>query len=248
MLKVLTPYLQQSCDVDNVGDMPSFGETITRLRIAERWTQDELAAKAGLSRSLIQKAERSLSASVSGKSYRGLAEAFGMTPSELDAQWRASKVDQQLPENPANIGDIPHLQEVPCGKMTDFDPHKMLSEDRGIASWYVPRQLVGVDDPTAFALTVVGDSMAPEYMPGDIVICSPKAPHESGMTAVFRLANDDCGMKQIIQGKDEQVELKPMNPRHNSVFVHREDIVSMSRVVGRYQRFYVPPIKAVKRT
>lgn len=78
-------------DPFNTGAMLKFGNVIREMREAKRWTQDDLARVAGLSRSLVQMVEKSDRPNISARSYTALARAFGMTADEMDAHIAGGK-------------------------------------------------------------------------------------------------------------------------------------------------------------
>lgn len=60
----------------------SFGERVKRLRKMAKWTQDDLAKKAGLSIQMVKDIEKDRTPG-GAKSYKGLAFAFGISIEEL---------------------------------------------------------------------------------------------------------------------------------------------------------------------
>ncbi len=74
--------------------------------------------------------------------------------------------------------------------------------------------------------------MEPDLREGDLVFCFPRAEHEQGMVAVYRLVDGDCGVK-IIESDGDDIVLVPRNPRHRTRRVHRNDITRLARVVWR---------------
>lgn len=65
-----------------------FGAIVKKLRNDRNWTQSELAERAGVRLSTVQKAEASKEKHMHWRNYIGLAKAFGMTEEELDAAWQ----------------------------------------------------------------------------------------------------------------------------------------------------------------
>lgn len=127
---------------------------------------------------------------------------------------------------------VPVFDEVPAGN-GDFDP-TLLGEDNGFAIDMFPLKAV---PPQArqhrqlFAVVVSGDSMAPDFRPGDTVFCALDAEHTQGMVAAYRLADGDCGLK-VFERHGEEVLLIPRNPSHQIRRVPLDQIVRVAKVVA----------------
>jgi len=80
--------------------------------------------------------------------------------------------------------------------------------------WITVVSPVGQD---SFALRVHGDSMSPEFNPGDIIIVDPDKPVESNDYAVVKIENDSqngkATFKQFVRDAD-RVYLKPLNTQY----------------------------------
>lgn len=90
---------------------------------------------------------------------------------------------------------------------------------------YLIRPSTLSDDPDAYALEIVGDSMAPRYEPGELVYVSPKAPVRVGDDVIVQLAargehegNDVVGkitevlIKRLVRRSSTFIELRQFNP------------------------------------
>ena len=214
------------------------GHYVRMMREHRGWDQAELAERSGISRATISSHENGHT-TPSLKQRRRYAAAFGFDHVDaFDAGWRSQTVPQQLAPPGAPRG-IPMLAQVPAGP-GDIDPAEM-GLDNGVASYRIPPQLAGSDDPTAFGLTVHGDSMSPTYQPGDLVICSPRAPHEDGMVAALRMEDGQCTLKRVFALDADRIELRPDNTRIPPKIVQREQILRMARVVTHIQRLWTGP-------
>src|SRR6185295_1886767 len=81
---------------------------------------------------------------------------------------------------------VPLINSVAAGYPREFTD---LGYPARVAAEYV--RSPGIDDPDAFAARVVGDSMAPDYREGDVVVFSPARPVKSGTDCFVRLERDD---------------------------------------------------------
>lgn len=150
---------------------------------------------------------------------------------DFEMGWRSQRVPQQQAA-PGETG-IPILSECPAGD-GDGDPTE-LGLDNGLGVGYISRAaLPMVTDPLAYALIVKGESMAPNYPEGIMVVCSPNAKQESGKVYAIRFGSEldnECTLKRVFIIDKERLLLQPDNPAHQAREVQREHIVRMDRVI-----------------
>jgi phage repressor protein C with HTH and peptisase S24 domain len=92
-----------------------------------------------------------------------------------------------------------------------------------------------IDDPGAFGLEISGDSMAPSYRDGDVIIVSPNASVRRGDRVVVRLKTGAFMAKQLQRAGTKRVELVPFNPTHPKLSLAIGDIAWMARIVWASQ-------------
>lgn len=228
---------------DNLDLMAHFGQTIVRLRESRYLSQEELASKAGVSRSLIQNVEKMASAQMQGSKYRAIAEALGMTPSELDKEWRNGKIEQTVGD-PVGRG-IPLINKAPAGDVTDY--HECSMADSGQGHWYVKRD--GITDPHAFAVIVTGESMMPTLLDKSVVVFSPmdmdgyikgtKFAVPDGHIVFVRFGpearEEGCTIARVYR-KGGKIHLTKDNKKHKTIICSPEHILNMGAMV-RYEPF-----------
>jgi len=83
---------------------------------------------------------------------------------------------------------------------------------------YLARPPSLATDSTAYAVTTIGDSMAPRFEPGETVFVSPKAPVNVGDDVLVQLHNGDDGEDSQVAGRVTTVLLKRL-VRRTSKFV-----------------------------
>jgi phage repressor protein C with HTH and peptisase S24 domain len=224
-----------SCILEKKSEHPA-ARLIRDLLSDKGITQSDLALKIGITQSQISKR---LKSGMKRGVRREFAEAFGMTINEFDDLWR-SKAVPQLQGDPS--GGIPILGAIPAGN----GEGTQWAYDQGIGEGYVSRGAVGVEDPLAYAVRVTGDSMAPELMDGELVICSPTAVQENGFEEgrIYAIRfgadlNHDATIKRVhlISTASQEIELVPENPRHPRIKVKTQQIDRAARVVGKYVRY-----------
>lgn len=128
---------------------------------------------------------------------------------------------------------VPLINRVAAGYPTEFTD---LGYPARVADEYV--SVPDVYDGDAFAARVVGDSMAPVYREGDIVVFSPSAGTPSGSDCFVRFERDaETTFKRAYFERDgsgrEMIRLQPLNSGYPPRVVLRED------VAGLYAAVYV---------
>jgi len=214
--------------------MAHFGSRIRALRAEKGLSQEDFARQCGLHTNTIRKVERTCAApdEVKDATKVCLARGLGMSLDQLQAIYQP--VIRQYIGDPS--GGIPIINCVPAGVPVDYEHMEL---DSGIGSDYIPRVGSGVNDPTAFAFTVVGDSMTPEFREGDTVVCSPATVIADGHAVFVRFGSErdhTCTFKRVFDRGDE-VELLPDNRRHSPMIVPKDQIDRMSKVVAKWVRY-----------
>ena len=131
---------------------------------------------------------------------------------------------------PAMPFEVPLINKVTAGYPTEFTD---LGYPARVADDYV--RCPDVSDPDAFAARVVGDSMAPDYREGDIVVFSPLREIADGDDCFARLATgDESTFKRVyfegVPGS-ERIRLQPSNSRYAPRTYDREDVAGLYRAV-----------------
>ncbi len=210
--------------------MSHFGTKITELREAKGLTQVELADLAGVRPGTIVRVEQMKSMNMQPGTYRRLAAALGMTPEELDREWRS-----QRREKSRGGPGIPVINRAPAGQIVDYDE---MGPDSGTGRAYIDRG--NIADPDAFAVVVTGDSMSPAYAEGDYLIFvpmqqdgtlanSPKIKILDGHTVFVRFLPDSrqegCTIGLLYRLTDGRIEIRKVNQRYAPILIRPEHIV-----------------------
>ncbi len=196
------------------------GERIKLLRKEHNLTQEELGAKIGVQKAAIQKYEKGTVKNIKRDSLIKLAKYLDTTPEYL-LGW------DDTPQN-ANIVDesefvmIPVVGRVAAGlscfaenNITDYEP--------------VHKNSINSDEQYAF-LRVVGDSMYPVFMEGDLVLVRCQTSVDSGSYGVVTIDGENGVVKRIVYGKDF-IELQSINPMYPPRRFTDEDVLRI-RVFG----------------
>ncbi len=126
---------------------------------------------------------------------------------------------------------VPVINKVSAGYPTDFND---LDYPVGIADDYV--RCPNLHDPNAFAVRVVGDSMEPKFVEGDIVVFSPAAEVHSGDDCFVRFAMPhETTFKRVYFQKKKQIRLQPRNDKYAPTIVESKRINGIYRAVIKYE-------------
>ena len=139
---------------------------------------------------------------------------------------------------------VPLINKVAAGYptgFTDLGYPARVGDDVVIVPGYTG--LHGGNDPDAFAATVCGDSMLPEYREGDIVVFSPLADVVDGSDCFARLEPDhESTFKRVFFDEDQTViRLQPLNQDYPVRTVERDQVAGLFRAVWRMSRIGQTP-------
>ncbi|PPD43930.1 MAG: DNA-binding protein [Methylocystis sp.] len=95
--------------------------------------------------------------------------------------------------------------------------------------------VLGDADEHSYALEISGDSMAPLYREGDIVIVSPAAPVRRGDRVVVKTAAGEIMAKELKRLTGRTVELRSLNPAYPDRVIPREDVSWIARILWASQ-------------
>jgi SOS-response transcriptional repressor LexA len=144
------------------------------------------------------------------KAARNLEVKLGWPPRSMDRPVDESGEEDNSYRPPAGLRPVPRISFVQAGVWTGaVDPY-----EQGAGDDYLLTQLdLG---PNAFALTVRGESMEPEFKEGDSIIIDPDVKPSPGDFVVAKNAQEEATFKKYRpRGVNEQgeqvIELVPLN-------------------------------------
>lgn len=149
------------------------------------------------------------------KTLMKLSEIFGVSIDYLVGS------DKAMPDNDYRM--VPVISFVRAGAWHEAsDPYAP-----GVADYWIP---VETNDESAIGLSVVGDSMEPEYRAGDIIIVSPVLQPQVGHDVVARW-NGEVVLKRLKKYEEGMVILMALNPAYDSWVIQGSEL-SDFRIVG----------------
>jgi phage repressor protein C with HTH and peptisase S24 domain len=90
-------------------------------------------------------------------------------------------------------------------------------------------------DEHSYALEISGDSMAPLYRDGDIVIVSPSAPVRRGDRVVVKTTSGEIMAKELKRQTARAIELRSVNPAFPDRIIPREEVSWIARILWASQ-------------
>ena len=229
----------------------SLGGMLRRLRRARGLTLAALAERVGITPGYLSMIEnRRVNNPPSMKVLVRLEAALGVrdsclckaaqwarTPEPIREQLEQAQQEIALPSMP--ISSVPLINKVAAGYptgFTDLGYPARASDDVVVVPGYTG--LHGANDPDAFAATVCGDSMLPDYQEGDIVVFSPLADVVDGSDCFARLEPDhESTFKRVfLDPKEQSIRLQPLNQDYPARTVDREQVAGLFRAVWRMSR------------
>ncbi len=91
------------------------------------------------------------------------------------------------------------------------------------------------DQDSTYALEVAGDSMAPAYRDGDILIVSPTEQLRRGDRVVVRTVDGEVTAKILYRQTSETLELRSLNPAHAPRTLCMKDVDWIARILWASQ-------------
>ena len=196
------------------------GERIKMLRKEHNITQEELGAKIGVQKAAIQKYEKGTVKNIKRDSLLKLAQILGTTPEYL-LGWDETPSNIE-PINDSEFVMIPIIGKVAAG-ISCFAENNIVD--------YEPVLKSDVRDGEQYSfLRVVGDSMYPVFMEGDLVLVRCQSSVDSGSYAVVTIDGEDGVIKKVVYGKDF-IELQSINPMYPPRRFEKEEVLRI-RVFG----------------
>jgi len=212
----------------------SLKDNLVRFRTAKGMSQADLAKKVGVRQNTIAAIETG--ATTRTKYLADLARVLGITVDELDPPSAPPAPGSQVLPPPPLFG----ARDFPVYASAEGGPGEVIRSIDPI-DW-VPRPAPVAHVPDAYCMLVSGDSMAPEFRPGDSAIVNPRLPIVGNEVYVFyrELSGEArATIKQLRRATADAWLVSQHNPaagQKPDFTLPRKEWQWAHRVVGKYSR------------
>ncbi len=204
------------------------GEYLKDLRIKAHLSTRQVYELSGVSNgylSLVENGKRRASAIVLKK----LAQFYNVDYMELyEKAGYVDLIDSVDTELLEKIGALPlpstDIVSVPIIGLVKAG-YDYLAQENHIGTITIEKSIVG-DGDKYFALEVKGDSMAPDFKQGDIVIVRQQNDCENNDIAIV-IVNGDEGTIKKIRKSESGIILQPLNPNYEPIVYTNQEIKSL---------------------
>jgi len=200
---------------------------IDRLAAKNGMSPSGLARRAGLDPTTFNKSKRTTK---EGKkrwpSTESLAKVLAATGASL------ADFDSLLDDTdaPAPAQQIPVIGAAQAGDRGFFDDAGHPAGGNWDAVSF-PR----LDDPHTYGLEISGDSLAPVYRDGDIIVISPAASLRRGDRVVVKARDGEIIIKKLLRQSVQRVELASLNQPHPDRVLDSGAIDWIARIIWASQ-------------
>lgn len=244
--------LCEIADMSNADANPSLYATLLSIK-PDELSLNAWALKAGVNRSIFNDVKTR--GNIRHDSLVKLLSAAGVSLADFEAgQSHVLSEVRGTGLSPREIKDalaMPDAARVPLlgsalgGEWDNLEEIEMIELRLGEVLDWLLRPPSLADDAGAYAVEIMGDSMAPRYEPGERVFVSPKAPVRIGDDVIVQLrangdpaANDIAGqitevlIKRVVRRSSSFIELRQFNP-DKTFRVPTDRVAAIHRVQGR---------------
>lgn len=203
----------------------TLGELIYNYRMQENISQREFARRCGLSNAIISKIEQGdekKPVRQNVETYIKIARVIGMDLTKMFHLLGDNAYINLLPPNVISVNDLT-LKSVPViGKVAAGEP--IYADENHTA-------VIPAPSKADYALEIVGESMAPTYLPGDIIYIREQPDVDyPGQVAVV-LLDDEATVKHVYKQKDGLMLISD-NPAYEPMLKAYADY-STIRILGK---------------
>lgn len=211
------------------------GEKVRQAREAKGWSQKQLGDRVGISQVAVKKIEAG--DTKQSKFLPQIASALGLPMDEL---MPGADVNQK------GTSVIPETKIL--GRMVDFPVYPATEGGAG--------EIIRMPEPmewrlrpppveheqSAYGLYVVGNSMVPEYRPGDVAIVNPRLPVIADEVYIFyaeRNGEARCTIKHLRRATATEWHVSQHNPppgKPKDFVLAKSEWQWAHRVIGKYTR------------
>ena len=196
-------------------------DRIKYLRKKNDLTQEELGKIIGVQKSAIRKYEKGEVQNLKRTTIKTMADYFGVSPSYL-LGWDDAPTNTPIKKDKHN--NVPVLGRVAAGipidAIEEIIDYEQITDVMASSGEY-------------FALKVIGDSMAPKFTEGDVVIVRKQEDVDNGDIAIMLINGNEATIKRV-QKYDGGIHLIPTNQAYPILTFSNKEIEELPvRCLGK---------------
>jgi repressor LexA len=200
---------------------------LREIRRKKHLTQKELGEKINVSESTVSQYENSMR-QPNLDTLRDIADALGVSTDKLLGR-------EVEPVNISNTIKVPVYGKIPAGTPLEMVDESYIEDYLEVDSKSYRTSSV------YFGLKIKGNSMFPEFRPGDIIIFRQQNTCENGEFCAVSISNTESTFKKVLK-KESGITLMPLNPDYDPLFFTKKEIstlpVSILGVIKEVRRKY----------
>lgn len=211
------------------------GAIVRIAREGKGLSQGALAKRIGVKQQSIDAIERG--ETTRSKFLPEIARELGIPPKDvgLPAETASTEPPQQ---QPLSIGDPFGPRDFPIYSAAEGGPGEILRHREAVDYW--PRPVNVQQVRGAYGMYIVGESMVPEFRPGQVAIINPNLPHIGGFAYIFYGETEDGAVRASIKLLRKQTADAWHVTQHNPPSGQKHDFTmprktwhEAHRIVGR---------------
>jgi repressor LexA len=200
---------------------------LREIRRKKHLTQKELGEKINVSESTVSQYENSMR-QPNLDTLRDIADALGVSTDKLLGR-------EVEPVNISNTIKVPVYGKIPAGTPLEMVDESYIEDYLEVDSKSYRTSSV------YFGLKIKGNSMFPEFRPGDIIIFRQQNTCENGEFCAVSISNTESTFKKVLK-KESGITLMPLNPDYDPLFFTKKEVstlpVSILGVIKEVRRKY----------
>jgi phage repressor protein C with HTH and peptisase S24 domain len=212
-------------------------QAFVAARKAKGFSQSHLARVAGVSQQLIGAIETG--ATRTTKYLPRIAVALEVEPGHLDSEWARVPAPARDPE-PIPRAALMGARDFPIHASVEGGAGQIIVSTDPVD--FMPRPAPVAQVKGAYGVYVVGESMVPEYRPGDVALVDPYLPVIANEVYIFygeRDGESRATIKHLRRVVAEAWQVRQWNPpdgMKSDFALPRRDWPKAHRVIGKYTR------------
>ena len=203
------------------------GEIIRQAREIRKWSQKELGNRVGISQVAIKKIEAG--ATVQSKFLPKIAQVLDLDLSELDT----SLFGGMLPNQPLGlppVADPYGPKDFRIYSAAEGGPGEIIRSVEPVDWW--PRPIEVQQVKGAYGMYIVGESMVPEFEPGQVAVVNPNVPLVASKPYIFYAETEDGTVRATVKRLRRQTGEAWHVTQHNPAKGQKNDF-TLSRSLWR---------------